>query len=233
MNTQRSIRILAGVVIALVPAVASGAPASAAQISVTVDHDYFFDPYPLTVNDADTVDQVKTAISTQSPNDFFTDICLVHNNVAMQAGHPISEYGVQSGDTINVYGLPMSKLGHWSITPDEPALGNTIGMTAISHPFATHVELIDGALPVGASLDSDTGTISGKFEELGPFSATFRATTICGDWDIDWSGTVYNRLPNTGANAAGMAGAAGAVAIALAAGVTLVTLRRQRASRAD
>ena len=233
MNTQRAFRILAGVALAIVPAIALGSPASAAQISVTVDQDYFFDPYPLTVNDTDTVDQVKTAISTQSPNDFFSDICLVHNNVSMQTGHPISDYGVQSGDTINVYGLPMSKLGHWSITPDEPFLGNMVSMAPISHPDPTHVELVAGALPAGVTLNTDNGHLDGHFDQLGPFSATFRVTTICGDWDIDWSGTVYSRLPNTGVNAAGMAGTVGAVGIALAAGVTLLAVRRRRASRAD
>ena len=198
MRSKIARRIALGFSLAVIPLFIATTPASAAVVTLTIDHFYLFDPYPLTADDTGTVDQLKSDISTQSPNDFFTDICLVHNGVAMQSGHTLSEYGVQSGDTVNVYGLPLNKVSHWSITPDEPALGNTIGMTAISHPAPTHVELIDGALPVGATLDESTGTISGKFEQLGPFSATFRATTVCGDWDINWSGDVYSRLPNTG-----------------------------------
>jgi LPXTG-motif cell wall-anchored protein len=101
-------------------------------------------------------------------------------------------------------------------------------MTAISHPAPTHVELIDGALPVGASLDESTGTISGKFEQLGPFSATFRATTICGDWDINWSGDVYSRLPNTGFDDDVVMAFAITGVLALIGGSVLIATRKRR-----
>jgi LPXTG-motif cell wall-anchored protein len=228
MRSNIARRLALGCALAVIPLFIAATPASAAQVSLTIDHFYLFDPYPLVADDAGTVDQLKSDISTQSPNDFFTDICVVHNGVAMQPGHTLTEYGVQSGDTVNVYGLPMSKLGHWSITPDEPALGNTIGMTPISHPAPTHVELIDGALPVGASLDENTGTISGKFEQPGPFSATFRATTICGDWDINWSGDVYSRLPNTGIDAGATAAAGTLGLLSFLTGTWFVMARRRR-----
>ena len=73
-------------------------------------------------------------------------------------------------------------------------------------PEPASFDVVDGALPAGVTLDPDTGVVAGTFTEAGPFSATLRATNLCGAAEVTWAGTVLaagsnsesNELPNTG-----------------------------------
>ena len=202
-------------------------PASAAPVTVTIHHADEFVPFDLSASDGDTVATLKTLIAAHTGPTSYPDTCLVHSGTLMQPADTLATYGVVTGDTIDAYALPLTTHGTWDITPDDPFVGNQIGMTPISHPLPTHVTLVSGALPSGASLNPSTGNITGSFDTPGPFSATLRMTTVCGDWDLTWSGDVTYRLPNTGANAAGI-GATFAVGIlALLAGIVAVVWRRR------
>lgn len=207
-------------------------PAAAAPVTVTIHHADEFVPFDLTPSDGDTVATLKTLIAAHTGPTTYPDTCLVHSGTMMQPADTLATYGVVTGDTIDAYALPLTTHGTWDITPDDPFVGNQIAMTPISHPLPTHVTLVSGALPSGASLNPSTGNITGSFDTPGPFSATLRMTTVCGDWDLTWSGDVTYRLPNTGANDANTGATLSVGILALLTGlVVLVGRRRRRSAR--
>jgi LPXTG-motif cell wall-anchored protein len=116
-------------------------------------------------------------------------------------------------------------------------LGREVSNSIDSHPEATQYEVVAGALPVGVTLNESTGALTGHFDVIGAFTATIGVTTICGETELDWSGTVPgsasvpSTLPATGEDSSL---AIGSIALALATGVvgaTLIVVRRRSSRR--
>jgi LPXTG-motif cell wall-anchored protein len=129
-------------------------------------------------------------------------MCLVFGGHLLNDAGSLSDYNIQPESTILLYELPV--VAGWSITPDEPLRGGVFQNNFETNPPGTHFEVVEGALPAGVTLDPDTGAVDGRFSASGPFSATIRATNLCGEGDLTWTGTVdepsavSDELPNTG-----------------------------------
>jgi len=155
------------------------------------------------VESSDTIADVKQKIADRSgwPVEV---TCIVFANKALLDARTLSEYNIPAGVTFPWFTLPVA--ARWSITPDEPLLGGAVNNALETAPEPASFDVVDGALPAGVTLDPDTGVVAGTFTEAGPFSATLRATNLCGAAEVTWAGTVLaagsnsesNELPNTG-----------------------------------
>ena len=154
------------------------------------------------------------------------NMCLIQGDKKLRDGFTLSDENVQANSTIELYNIPVSAV--WSITPDEPVLGGQVSNAPITHPSAVSASVVSGALPLGVSLNSSTGAVTGKFDSLGPFDVTLRVTTLCGDADISWSGVVTGQLPNTGGSTSYASGVAVGASLLVACGAVLISRRRRR-----
>ena len=208
----------------------AASPAWAMQIFVDTAND---GPITLDVEPSDTTEGIKAKLDEKiqvAP----ANQCLLFNGVFLEDGQTLDSYGISKEDRLDLIELPITAA--WSITPDDPALGREVSNSIDSHPEATQYEVVAGALPVGVTLNESTGAVTGHFDAIGAFTATIGVTTICGETELDWSGTVPgsasvpSTLPATGEDSSL---AIGPIALALATGVvgaTLIVVRR-RSSR--
>ena len=204
--TTAAWKVLAIAATSLALVVGVGAqPALAFQLDIhpPTGRNWFID-----IESSETIADVKQKIADRSgwPVEF---TCIVYANKALLDARTLSEYNIQPGVTFPWFTLPVA--ARWSITPDEPLLGGAVNNALETAPTPATFEVVAGALPAGVTLDSDTGLVAGTFTEAGAFSATIRATNVCGDGDLTWAGTVpaaglpstdpnaeSNELPNTG-----------------------------------
>jgi len=208
----------------------AASPAWAMQIFVDTAND---GPITLDVEPMDNVEGIKAKLDDKlevAP----ADQCLLFNGVFLDDEQTLDSYGISKEDRLDLIELPITAA--WSITPDEPALGREVSNSINSHPEATQYEVVAGALPAGVTLNESTGAVTGHFDAIGAFTATIGVTTICGETELDWIGTVPgsasvpSTLPATGEDSSL---AIGSIALALATGVvgaTLIVVRR-RSSR--
>jgi hypothetical protein len=187
-------------------------------------------PITLDTEPSDTTEGIKAKLDDKiqvAP----ADQCLLFNGVFLEAEQTLDFYGISKEDRLYLIELPITAT--WSITPDEPALGREVSNSIASHPEATQYEVVAGALPVGVTLNESTGALTGHFDVIGAFTATIGVTTICGETELDWSGTV----PGS-ASAPGTLAATGndssltraSIALAVATGVVgaaLIAVRRR------
>lgn len=184
------------------------------------------------VESSDTVADVKQKIADRSgwPVEF---TCIVYANKALLNERTLSEYNIQPGVTFPWFTLPVA--ARWSITPDEPLLGGVVNNALETAPEPASFEVVAGTLPAGVTLDPDTGLVAGTFSATGSFSATLRATNVCGTAEVMWAGIVAaggpntesNALPNTGVPAV-FAPSLGLSAAALILVGSLLVFRRRR-----
>jgi LPXTG-motif cell wall-anchored protein len=153
------------------------------------------------------------------------DQCLTFNGVLLVNDLIVSDYGIGKDATISMNYVPV--LATWSITPDEPALGREVSNSIHSTVDATGYEILEGALPVGVTLNESSGAITGRFDAAGPFDVTVGATTICGVAEVEWSGTVRGTLPATGTDSTLALGALALAATLGLTGAALVAIRRK------
>lgn len=140
-----------------------------------------------------TIDDVKLRVLDRM-GIFPPDMCLVFNNKFLVPSRQLADYNIQAG-VIDVFEVPA--VSRWSITPDEPTFGGIVSNVVETVPAGTYFEIVDGSLPAGVALDADTGVVTGSFAASGDFSATIRATTVCGDSDLTWAGTVATADPQS------------------------------------
>ena len=178
----------------------------------------------LDVESSDTIENLKTKIADKIlvPAQ---DQCLTFNGVFLVDELTVSDYGILKESTISMNELPV--IATWSVTPDDPAMGRDVSNSIHSSLGATDYQVVDGALPVGMTLNGLTGAISGRFEAAGPFDVTIGVTTVCGVAYVDWSGTVPANLPSTGADSTAGLGAATLAGMLGLSGAVLVATRRQ------
>ena len=185
------------------------------------------------VESSETIADVKQKISDRSgwPVEF---TCIVYANKALLDARTLSECNIPAGATFPWFTLPVA--ARWSITPDEPLLGGVVNNSLETAPEPASFAVVDGALPAGVTLDPDTGLVAGTFTEASSFSATLRATNVCGTAEVTWAGTVpaagsnteSTELPNTGihANLAPLLGLSAAALILMG---SLLAFRRRSA----
>jgi LPXTG-motif cell wall-anchored protein len=181
-------------------------------------------PITLDVEPMDNIEGVKAKLEDKievAP----ADQCLLFNGVFLEDAQTLDSYGISREGRIYLIELPV--LATWSITPDDPALGREVSNSIHSTLEATSYEIIEGALPVGVTLNESSGAISGRFDATGPFDVTVGATTICGVAEVEWSGTVPGTLPATGTDSTLALGALALAATLGLTGAALVAIRRK------
>ena len=203
----------------------AASPAWAMQIFVDTAND---GPITLDVEPMDNVEGVKAKLDDKievAP----ADQCLLFNGVFLEDEQTLDSYGISKEDRLDLIELPITAA--WSITPDDPALGREVSNSINSHPEATQYEVVAGALPAGVTLNQFTGAVTGRFDAVGAFSTTIGVTTICGETELDWSGTVPGTLPATGKDSSLEMGSIALAMTTSFVGAALIVVRRRGARR--
>ena len=218
--TRRTLRNL-GISTLVAASVLSASPAWAMQIYAETPDD---GTQVLDVESSDTIENVKAKLADKIlvPAE---DQCLTFNGVLLVNDLIVSDYGIGKDATISMNYVPV--LATWSITPDDPALGREVSNSIHSTVDATSYEILEGALPVGVTLNESSGAVTGRFDAAGPFDVTIGATTICGVAEVEWSGSVPGTLPATGTDSALGLGALAVGATLGLTGTALVAIRRR------
>jgi LPXTG-motif cell wall-anchored protein len=206
------------------------ATASNAMVPVTIEP-HAYDSFPLDLDAGELVESVKTKIETeigQPP----ANQCLLYENVLMLDGNTIDEYGIvpaipEPDYSIDEFDIPV--VAGWASTPEEAFLGDAVQNSPMSWPKAQAVTVKSGAFPEGVSLDETSGSVSGTYTAVGPFSVTLELETICGNAEVVWSGDVKERLADTGFDNDALMAFAIMGVLALIGGAVLMLTRKRRA----
>jgi LPXTG-motif cell wall-anchored protein len=220
--TRRTLRNF-GISTLIAASALSASPAWALQIFANTPDD---GTQVLDVEPSDTIENVKAKLADKIQV-LAQDQCLTFNGVLLVNDFIVSDYGISKDDTISMNYLPV--LATWSITPDDPFLGREVSNSIHSTLDATGYEILEGALPVGVTLNESSGAITGRFDAAGPFDVTIGATTICGVAEVEWSGTVPGSLPATGTDENRTSSSAILAVLLGLAGAALLVVRRRRA----
>lgn len=163
-------------------ALGSATAASAVPVQVTV---VGADTLTVDTNDSDSVQQVKQKIHDQAsiPVD---DQTLLFAGTALEDGRTLADYGIENGSTVTLLLMPV-----WTDNVlATPALNAQYDDSVVASGGEISYAIVAGALPLGLTIDTESGVVRGAATASGGYTFTVSASNLVGSVEQAFSGEI-------------------------------------------
>jgi ubiquitin domain-containing protein/putative Ig domain-containing protein len=163
-------------------ALGNGTAASAVPVQVTV---VGADSLTVDTNDSDSVQQVKQKIQDRTAIPV-SDQTLFFAGTELEDGRTLADYGIEGGATLTLLLTPA-----WTDNVlATPGLNVPYGDSVAASGGEISYAIVGGALPLGLTLDAESGTVSGAATRPGGYSFAVEASNLIGSVEQTFSGEI-------------------------------------------